>query len=405
MKVRVGQIGSRMYYGVPRALAANNLLEGLYTDFTINKGLPNLLSKFSFLLPKLNKLNNRHVFHIEKRKIHHLSDFGLKTFRNIQLAKDQRTKDLLFYNLGKQLENLILKDGLKGVDVITMIGSSSSTVFQQAKQQGIITVQEEIIAPSGIYKNIITSEIHDYAKWQTINISQQSIDFWQEISEKEWHYADHLICGSSFVKNAISQIGGPSEKAVVIPYGIPRLEKSLPFKSWDGKRKLRLLFVGAVGLRKGAHYLFQAAKLLHKDCEIRFCGKQEFDSNIIETYGKYIDIKGHVSRHSIGEHYEWADVFVLPSLFEGSATVGYEALQYFLPMIVTPNAGQMITNNEEGFVIEAKSVSAIVAAVQMYLNNPNLINIHSFNAKSLSDEASYDAYSKRLIDFFENKIK
>ena len=48
-----------------------------------------------------------------------------------------------------------------------------------------------------------------------------------------------------------------------------------------------------------------------------------------------------------------ADVFVFPSLFEGSAVVTYEALACGLPSVVTPSAGSVVRDGAEGFLVPA----------------------------------------------------
>ena len=51
-----------------------------------------------------------------------------------------------------------------------------------------------------------------------------------------------------------------------------------------------------------------------------------------------------------------ADVFVFPSLFEGSAVVTYEALACGLPSVVTPAAGSVVRDGVEGFLVAPRDV-------------------------------------------------
>ena len=53
-----------------------------------------------------------------------------------------------------------------------------------------------------------------------------------------------------------------------------------------------------------------------------------------------------------------ADVFVFPSLFEGSAVVTYEALACGLPCVVTPEAGSVVRDGVEGLVVPSADVEA-----------------------------------------------
>ena len=59
-----------------------------------------------------------------------------------------------------------------------------------------------------------------------------------------------------------------------------------------------------------------------------------------------------------------ADVFVFPSLFEGSAVVTYEALASGLPSVVTAEAGSVVRDGVEGFVVGARDVAALAARME-----------------------------------------
>src|SRR5262249_3767339 len=68
---------------------------------------------------------------------------------------------------------------------------------------------------------------------------------------------------------------------------------------------------------------------------------------------------GRVSHAEVPARMAAADVFVFPSLFEGSAVVTYEALACGLPSIVTPNAGAVVRDGVEGFVVPPRDVAAL----------------------------------------------
>ena len=59
-----------------------------------------------------------------------------------------------------------------------------------------------------------------------------------------------------------------------------------------------------------------------------------------------------------------ADVFVFPSLFEGSAVVTYEALASGLPCVVTAEAGSVVRDGVEGFVVGARDVATLAARME-----------------------------------------
>ena len=74
----------------------------------------------------------------------------------------------------------------------------------------------------------------------------------------------------------------------------------------------------------------------------------------------------------MAKHYQWADVFVLPSICEGSATVIYEAIGYGLPVVTTPNAGSVVRDGVEGFVVPIRDVAAIIQSLDRLSSDPQL---------------------------------
>lgn len=71
------------------------------------------------------------------------------------------------------------------------------------------------------------------------------------------------------------------------------------------------------------------------------------------------ELVGAVPRQEIAKQYAWADVFVLPSICEGSATVCYEALASGLPVITTPNSGSVVRDGLDGFIVPIRNSEAI----------------------------------------------
>ena len=65
----------------------------------------------------------------------------------------------------------------------------------------------------------------------------------------------------------------------------------------------------------------------------------------------HIHLVGAVPRSQVVPHFEWADVFFMPSVCEGSATVTYEALMSGLPVIATPNPGSVVIDGVNGFTL------------------------------------------------------
>jgi glycosyltransferase involved in cell wall biosynthesis len=111
----------------------------------------------------------------------------------------------------------------------------------------------------------------------------------------------------------------------------------------------------------------------------------------------HVQLLGAVPRNEISQHYSWADVFLLPSICEGSATVTYEALAHGLPVICTPNTGSVVRDGLDGFLVPARDVDAIVDRLERLRANPELRSEMSINARARSAEFTVAAYGRRLL--------
>jgi len=104
-------------------------------------------------------------------------------------------------------------------------------------------------------------------------------------------------------------------------------------------------------------------------------------------------------------HYSWADVFLLPSLCEGSATVCYEALAAGLPVITTPNAGSVVRDGVDGFIVPIRDAEAIAEKLDLLAKDRDLLAAMSANAVARSREFTLAKYSERLVATLTRRLK
>ena len=103
------------------------------------------------------------------------------------------------------------------------------------------------------------------------------------------------------------------------------------------------------------------------------------------------------------EHYQWGDVFVLPSVCEGSATVIYEALGHGLPVITTPNAGSVVRDGLDGFIVPIRDAAAIVRCLDRLASDGELWREMSRNARQRSLQFTLRSYQERLLQVLRSR--
>jgi glycosyltransferase involved in cell wall biosynthesis len=283
---------------------------------------------------------------------------------------------------------------------------------------------EQIIAPKRIEVELLAEERDKFSDWE-INTAEDP--FWERYAEREeleWCEADLILCGSEFVRDGVARCGGAEKKCRVVPYGvdIPQREAK------SGKRKaanevdkphhagtfhrgmmerkgpLRVLTIGAVGLRKGSPYVLQAAKQLKRKAAFRLVGNIAVSPQARDELRKHVELIGPVPRSEISQHFTWADVFLLPSLCEGSATVTYEALAHGLPVVCSANTGSVVRHGEEGFLVPIRDVEAIVERLERIVGDWELRIRMSDSARARAEEFTIELYGQRLLAALREEI-
>ncbi len=109
-----------------------------------------------------------------------------------------------------------------------------------------------------------------------------------------------------------------------------------------------------------------------------------------------------MARSEIMRMYDWADVFVMPSICEGSATVTYEALACGLPVVTTSNSGSVVRDGQDGFVVPIRDSGAIALRLRQLLDNRELLREMSMSARRRGWEFGLESYGARIISLIKS---
>lgn len=408
-RVVVAQIGSRMHYAVPALFARAGMLERFYTDVYAGAGSAlNPLARGLALLPRslhppeLRRFLGRAEDAIPRHLVHAFNLFGLRHTWAVSRARTTVQRTNVFLDGSATFARLAAAQGLGRANVVYAFNTAALELFQRARREGVHTIHEQTIAPMRVRYDILADEAQRWPRWEE---PFPPLSAWVAVIDREaaeWSHADSIFCGSNFVAQALTSLGVPSHKVRVIPYGIDlaRLSRSASSsKSQDLRnRALRILFVGAVSLRKGVQYLHDALSALdphHFEC--RVVGPVAIREPHRGRLARRLHFLGLVPRNQIAAQYQWADVFVLPTLLEGSATVVYEALACGLPVVTTPNAGSVVRDAIDGYVVPVRDSNAIADRLTRLRDNPDLCAFMSANARRRAAEHSWEKYAERLI--------
>jgi glycosyltransferase involved in cell wall biosynthesis len=165
-----------------------------------------------------------------------------------------------------------------------------------------------------------------------------------------------------------------------------------------------VLFVGQVSRRKGIRYLLDAFDELRlPDAELVLVGGVEHPRMLETCAGPLIHIP-HVQYGEVHSLFQQADVFVYPSLHEGSALAIYEALASGLPVVTTFNSGSVVRDGIDGYVVPVRDTKAIKEKLSLLYSNPNLRRDMGRNARERAEEFTWDAYQRRMVVFLDSVL-
>jgi glycosyltransferase involved in cell wall biosynthesis len=197
---------------------------------------------------------------------------------------------------------------------------------------------------------------------------------------KIWRESLKPVANSEGLKN-LAQHSAPRVEMSVIPNGIDA-EKYRPSLNSAEPHRVRLLFVGRLSVQKDLATLVTALSLVAQrtpDVELRIVGdgpeRERLQQKVNELrLTSRVTFCGWVGKNQIVECYQHADVFVLPSLYEGMPNVVLEAMACGLPIVATNIAGsnELVEDGVNGFLVPVRDSAALAEGLHALAQDASL---------------------------------
>lgn len=229
-----------------------------------------------------------------------------------------------------------------------------------------------------------------------------------ETSEREGLQSiAHVITTSPETRRIVGKLFGyPLEQISAVLPGVTRDRLSI---GSDGPCQ-KLLCVGSIIERKGHRYLIEAlSKLKHLNWHLDCIGAMDFDIKLVEEIqgliakhdlGERITLHGSASDETLRDAYYKADLFVLPSLYEGYGMVYAEAIVRGLPVIGTTAGAIPDTVPEKcGILVEPENADALANAIAKMIENPE--TLAEYREGAIEAEPNFPTWEKSAQAFYE----
>jgi glycosyltransferase involved in cell wall biosynthesis len=398
--VAVAQLGSRRHYAVPLMLYRAGMLAQFYTDAYVGgRTARSLLATAHRLRPlrPLVRLRDRSAADLPRRVVTAFPGLGVRFYLRLRRAPDPAAATAVHLWAGPAFCRKVIRSGLRSADAVYGFTSASKELFEFAKGRGMKCILDQTGCRE-LYYRLWEEEAARWRGWEEPpTLGEANWAFFRR-EDEERELADLILCPSDFVVRYVASKGVAAEKRRVVPFGVNlngfRCERS----PYVGGRPLRILFVGRVSLMKGLPYLLEAVKRLSSgNIEVRLVGEIAVAENAIAPYRRLCRFLGPVARSEVLRHYAWADILVLPTLCDSFGLVQLEAMAAGLPVIATPNAGNVVRDGVDGFVVPIRDAEAIAEKIEYLAQRPGVLREMSNSARNQAEEFSLEKYGERLI--------
>jgi alpha-maltose-1-phosphate synthase len=276
--------------------------------------------------------------------------------------------------------------------------SSSLLSFRAAREVGAVSVLNQVTGHIEAALQIFREEAEltpEFAEGLTAPPA------WIiERCRREALEADRVLVPSEYVRTTLIERGTAPDRIAVLPYGVD-VERFRPHPRQDRSR-FRLLFVGNLSQRKGVKYLLESVRRLKlPNVEVMLVGRIVGSASAFAPYADLFRHVPHVPYHEVHRLFADADLFVYPSLHEGSAFATYEALASGLPVIATPNTGSVVRDGIDGYLVPPRDVEALMARIELLYRDPDRRAAMAASARQRAEAFTWTAYRERLASLFD----
>ena len=227
------------------------------------------------------------------------------------------------------------------------------------------------------------------------------------IEEAEYELADRLICPSDFVLNTFLDKGFSKERLARHRYGFDEKVYHPGSETQGSKSRLTMIFVGVCAVRKGLHYALEAWLKSPASKHGTFLIAGEFLPAYREKLASMLShpsvkVLGH--RSDVAELMRKSDIFILPTIEEGSALVTSEARGSGCVLLVSEASGAVCKHMENGLVHRVGDVETLTRHITM-LDDDRLL-LEKLRAASLEcvAEITWTAAGIRLLELYRETI-
>ena len=242
-----------------------------------------------------------------------------------------------------------------------------------------------------------------------------------QIMERSYlNSVDGFIFNSNTTRNAVQALIGDNKPFIIANPPTDRFGSRLNENQIRSRAKepssLRLLYLANVIPLKGLHVVLEALRNATFDFRLDVVGSLTIDLHYAHkmqekanTYGlsSKVFFHGILDNEPLIERFQYAQVIVIPSSYEGFGIAYLEGMGFGLPAIATTSgaASEFITDGETGYLIPQENSLVLAERLTALANDRELLARMSINAlKRYQQQPSWEQTVDHIEDFLLQMI-
>lgn len=302
----------------------------------------------------------------------------------------------------KRYTEFAFRRSLGAGDVAWLWPHVSRGTYQAAREAGAVVVGERVNTHREMSRRILDEAYRRLGLPPSHGITESAA----REETRKLLLCDFVFAPSPWVARSLENAGIPAERVLPTSYGWDPVRLARDGPGLPPAKGLSALFVGRGCFRKGVDLLLRAWAAAEVGGRLTLVGDldAEVASHCAELLGRP-DVLRMPFQDDVGPVYRSADVFVFPSLEEGSPLVLYEAMASGLPVLASPMAaGEVLRDGEEGLVMDPMDRGAWAAALRRLAADPILRRRMGGRARERARHYTWDKVGSRRLALLKDAL-
>ncbi len=273
-----------------------------------------------------------------------------------------------------------------------------------AKSKGMVTICDH----SFVHPRVLDYLIENGGKLPATSYDPEITKFWAKV-ESDINQADYIIVNSDFVKETFLNRGWNASRIFVAYTGLDdNLINDKPARMLEvgAQDYISFQFAGEGGPRKGLPDLLHAFQGID-DLPWKLSIVGDIHRSVFAEYSEFlhdnrIDLIPFCSRSELLNNMGKVDVFVFPSLAEGSARVVFMAMAMGCYVITTENSGSVVQDQLNGTIVIPSDIAGLRLAIRnTFKQKEKLKNIGAINMDLIKNKYTQSNYGAQIVDIYK----